>query len=800
MDTDINAIQFITIKEDGALEVSLEAIELLSSLKNQKIAIASINGPPKQSKTAFLNAFHESISFNTNAPTEGMWLWNSPIELANGVKLLVMDTQGLDKNANSQKMFKLSILISTCFIYKTTSAIDSSAMEFISYFTEDANKIKIHDTYSSTHLEQLADYFPHLVWLAPHQPDKEADIYLDENISANMKKTFLRRNCMFVSNDSDYVNVVNFVKASIKTKTIDTFNIDGETLFGIVQNYIDIINDEEQPPSIYKAMENVLLSKGKNISENSFDNFKLNINKALNNKYPTSLGNIYKTYNDLLDKETIGFCDKVTGTLTVKQSGEYLTKLYARTRDELVNIFDLNKDAVDEWLDMMYKEIKASFVNRNVNSIDEMKMFFGNYVNDLYTLLNKFTDMPGIDDVHKNIISVIVKIYSDFVRDKFITYADNITDTYSTISRANIEQIETLSLELKKLTEQLNESYNSIDKKNTQASDLNKTNMELESKYEKLLRDMKTKEKEYLNNINIEVQKYQKNEEYYQHQIKEKENTIITLENKIAKLTKDLGDNSKEYTNKITELNKENVKLNIEIERLKGEKRFSTSASLDKQGLNLQALFKGIQSTLLEFKESVDKLDRDNENVFKRSYLETSAKDIEHKSREWINEIRSFREEQMRNMNDNYEKIIKKAKDEIEELNFEITKKNYELNEQLQLNKTNVDKINEHSKKIAEMTEISESKDKIIKAQSENISLLDTKISDYNKTREDLELKLNDSIVRFKVLEDDLENIIRLLESAFTRKKDKFEKDVTKLSPDNQDKVLKLAKQFKFIK
>ena len=224
--------------------------------------------------------------------------------------------------------------------------------------------------------------------------------------------------------------------------------------------------------------------------------------------------------------------------------------------------------------------------------------------------------------------NIAIKIYNDFIRDKFITYADNISDSYTNISKANHEQIEMLSLEIKKLNEQLNESYNNIDKKNTQATDLNKTNMELESKYEKLLRDMKTKEKEYLNNINIEVQKYQKNEEYYQHQIKEKENTIVTLETKIAKLTKDLGDNSKEYTNKITELNKENVKLNIEIERLKGEKRFSTSASLDKQGMDLQTLFKGIQSTLLEFKESVDKLDRDNENVFKRSYLETSAKDI----------------------------------------------------------------------------------------------------------------------------------------------------------------------------
>ena len=213
----------------------------------------------------------------------------------------------------------------------------------------------------------------------------------------------------------------------------------------------------------------------------------------------------------------------------------------------------------------------------------------------------------------------------------------------------------------------------------------------------------------------------------------------------------------------------------------------------------MQSLFKGIQTTLLEFKESVDKLDKENETIRKKKF-ETSSQDTESKSYEWINEIKSFREEQTRNMYNAYEKIIKQTKNEIEELNFELTKKSFELTEQINLNKVNIEKISESHKKITEISEISSSKDKIIKAQNDNIKLLDTKINEYIKTREDLELKLNDSIVKFKMLEDEQENIFMLFDSVMTRKKDKFERDVSKLTQENQYKILKIAKQHKFIK
>ena len=69
----------------------------------------------------------------------------------------------------------------------------------------------------------------------------------------------------------------------MRTKEMQTINIDGDSLFCLLQNYIDFINSDK-PVIINLAFENALLSKAKNISEEIFQQFKNVINKEIN--YP----------------------------------------------------------------------------------------------------------------------------------------------------------------------------------------------------------------------------------------------------------------------------------------------------------------------------------------------------------------------------------------------------------------------------------------------------------------------------------------------------------------------------------
>ena len=289
-------------------------------------------------------------------------------------------------------------------------------------------------------------------------------------------------------------------------------------------------------------------------------------------------------------------------------------------------------------------------------------------------------------------------------------------------------------------------------------------------------------------------------EAYNNTQIKEKDETISQLESKIEKLVQDLQGSNKESFMKATELNRENIKLQSEIERLKKEGGKGKSDVYNEQSANLQTLFKNIQSTFMEFKESVDKLDKENENIFKTKYLENSTKEIEDKLKNCVTELRTFCENQVKSMNDNYQKEIKKVKDQYEQLNFELTKKNAEVQEKIDQKEESENKLKETNKQITELQEISNSKDSLIKTQGEALKIYEDKVQDYIKQKENLEMSLAKSIYDFKMKEDEFDSLFMVIEGIIARKKDKYEHNLTKLSTDVKNTLQSLVKQYKFFK
>jgi hypothetical protein len=131
-------VPLVTVKEDGQLEISFEGLDFLSNLKNKKIAVLSINGPPKQNKTLLANSFIPfSPAFNSSESTPGLVMWGKPITLENGTELIIIDSQGLDKTLPhqcSQKLFIINLLLSTCFIYTTEQQINENSVQTLSYF------------------------------------------------------------------------------------------------------------------------------------------------------------------------------------------------------------------------------------------------------------------------------------------------------------------------------------------------------------------------------------------------------------------------------------------------------------------------------------------------------------------------------------------------------------------------------------------------------------------------------------------------------------------------------------------
>jgi hypothetical protein len=66
------------------------------------------------------------------------------------------------------------------------------------------------------------------------------------------------------------------------------------------------------------------------------------------------------------------------------------------------------------------------------------------------------------------------------------------------------------------------------------------------------------------------------------------------------------------------------------------------------------------------------------------------------------------------------------------------------------------------------------------------------------KTKEDYELSLNKYIVNCKMKEDELETIMIVIEGIITKKKDKFEYNITRLSSKTSSQIRNIIKRYKY--
>ena len=789
-------IQLVISSED-ILETTTEAINILTALKNEKLCILSINGPISTGKSTLANNIIEKTEqgFKIGEKTEGIWIWGKPITLNNGAKLLILDCQGLVKSENdkiSYKLFILSILLSTCVVYNTQGELTQDIInDFISY-TNLSEKVKINN--KTNNVEDLKEYFPELIFINNNASKENMKELIEKNpLYENLSKLF-----EYISyfNTQNYKELVGKIKSEMEYKMLDNNIIDGDSLFGLLQNYIDFLNNGEQPV-INSALENVLLSKAKNESDLILEDFKNNFNKKL--EYPMSITAIYKIYFELLQKYTVKFCNKVKKCLDPSQTGEYLKKLFVDMEKELDTCLETNKDYYDEWFGMEYKELEEVLSKINLESINKTKLFILSFTSTIQTCLNKFLNIPNTDFC-KNLLTILSKIFQNLVFEKLNNFGEKMDDLFQNYNKEYNVNIENLNNEIKKLNEQIENNQKLLNDKNKEKSESNRSFLELETKLDKLNREIKAKEKEYENNLNIEIQKYQKMETYYNAQIKEKDEKILNLESKIEKLNQDILGSNKESIMKANELNRENIKLQNQLEQLRKDGHDGTNISNNEENLSLQTLFKNIQNTFMEFKESIDKLDKENENVFKTKHLENSTKQIEGKININVNDIKNFFEVQIKAMTENYEKEIKKIKDEYDELNFELSKKKVDINEQTKLKEVCETKLKESVKQIGELNEISKSKDSLISTQNEALRMYEDKINDYKKMKEDLELSLAKNIYNFKMKEDEFDSLLMVIEGIVSRKKEKYEHNLNKLSPEIQTTLQSLVKQYKFFK
>ena len=137
--------------------------------------------------------------------------------------------------------------------------------------------------------------------------------------------------------------------------------------------------------------------------------------------------------------------------------------------------------------------------------------------------------------------------------------------------------------------------------------------------------------------------------------------------------------------------------------------------------------------------------------------------------------------------------MIKKIKNDYEELNFELSKKNFQQNELMLLKETYEKKFNESNVSINNLKSIIKDKDNLIATQKSAFDV-------YEKRIYDSEMKMAEYIVNFKLKEDEYDSLFIIFDCIISRKKDRFEHELSKLTPDVQKYLKNLIKMYKFFK
>ena len=840
-------IKLVDIKEDGLFEITSEGISFLSSLKNQSIAVLSVTGPYRSGKSFLANLIMNNmagfkVGATINACTKGLWVWGRPIPLSKNRKLIVLDSEGLgsvekDRTGNiDMKIFTLSVLLSSCLIYNTKHAISEDKIEELSNAANLSKRINISKDKKKNIQLDFGDFFPDLIWvlrdfsldrgrLSPkeylEQCLQRVDVRTIEggetkNVCRDIiTRNFKHRDCYtLVVPTTDEAKLRNLeiepqsslrkefvdqvqrmilsIKDNIKPKKINNIELDGEALFGLLQIYVECINNEENPV-ILSALENVLLAKAKNISENAYDIFKEQINEKLKDIYPINENIIYNIFFEQQNTLVSNFCKNVKDTLSSEQISSYILKLFGRMTDELDFILENNASIYEEYINTEKENIAQNIILKEFTKIEDSNSYLMNLANQILAALNKFSELESTSEFSKKMIFAIIQLLQEKLFDNLRRFGRNIENLYSSNIMSFQSTIDDLNIKIKSLNNQIAQEKKITEIKEKDNSDTKIKIYELESKLETLRKKNKDKEKEFNNNLDTELQKYQKMENSYMNLIQEKDDKIHILEMQVSQL----GNKNSQNRN---ELSKENAKLMYEIKKLREARNtMNNKISLDnasyQSNQELQNMYNLFQDNVKQFRDSVNKLSQDKECLFKTQFIQKLKEDAESKTRNWGKDISNMIEKEFERISTDYEITIDKLKKENDRLEKEniFLKENKSTVSIQPANNTQILKQN-----LKEIMAISKSKETIIKTQAETLKLKDEEIEKLKKIKNDLEFKLAEIKSNYNVKEVELEDVYSMIEAILTKKKDKYEAHYGVVSKETQQRFNEFKKKYKF--
>ena len=563
---------------------------------------------------------------------------------------------------------------------------------------------------------------------------------LKSKADGTYKKLFKKFEIITKCNNNQ--NVLNFklkwIKENFEIKILNKIELNGIMICDLMENLCQKFNIGEQP-IIDGILENILLSKMNEISENIIEQFKIKLQNYIKENQ-----NQYLNYYDLItfflnfhkEEGIPNLCKSKTASLILLSNAEaYIQKIIFSTFEEIEIIYKTHKTKFEE---LIHNFGNKMFYKNEPKNVQEMK----DYLNNLAKYLKK-NCLPIISYKMFNFDHSFPNKVNKYIISKLTYIGDNIKIL-----------VENENKFLKKINE---DQLKIIEEKNSK-----------ELEFEKIIRDMKNKEREYLNILEIERKNYKNLEQF--------------LENFEEENQKKLNDSEA----KLNELIKENNNLK--------NKKLIMSEDLSVNGLKSDFLI--VKNKLNEYKSAIDNL---NIQIYINEQTNSIDKSLNLLNVKFVEFFNKLEQIIISNFN-NYEEKLNNCKKDIKEANFEITKLKIELTKEQKNNSLLNTQLENEKKNYEVIQSLLEDKNALNKTQEERINLLLKEIDEFKQNKENLEVSLNYNIAKYKLKEEENEVLLSVFYIILSKNKIKYELNIKKLSPEVKDEIERLNKEFNFFK
>ena len=655
------AIPFILF-QNGKFIIQEQAKNILCQKTNERIGIISLVGKYRTGKSFLLNKVILNMQNNSGFEvahsvkpcTKGIWLWSEPLIIQNNhsptpFPCFLIDTEGLeayDEEVNhDSKIFLISVLISSLFIFNSFGAIDEMSLNTLSFILNLSKSIKIKSVNLEDNEEDFGEYFPTLLWLlrdfSLKLEDKNGNVITEkqylinalENVTGTsdiieeknrvrnlINSYFPEKDCFVmvrpVENEEDLQNLENIpdehlrkefleqanifrnkVKKKIKPKTFKKKLLSGSMLIELIQNILDSINGGSIPV-IENSWKYVLRNECIKNSKEAINKFLSELNKfKKENMDKKDFLKILKKFTKKCSQTCVSQFIK-NSMLDEDNKKEYVEKLENKINSE-INKFDIEieklfEEKFNNELDKLSNEFISNFSKGNELYIDNYIQFFS----DLETFKEKAylicPNFPNKSEIFFDKILVIMKKFLDEEISKIKNNFENELNESKIENNKQKYKINTLTKEINSIKEMNN-------------SNISKLNNDLEN--EKLkCKNIEEKMNNLLNSKKVDQDNYLKKVEELKnsHEIKMKDLLMSKTQ-----LEADLKFNNEELlvlkmnNDKITSLNEQKfIYLNNEINNWKEKYNSLTKDSKKKED--------NLKKDIISLKEQIKKLQKEN--------------------------------------------------------------------------------------------------------------------------------------------------------------------------------------------